>query len=258
MLRRGEALQPSQVAALADDLLFGPTAAPLLAQLEAEDLVLTLPQGRVLRHLETRPARNISLRAIEQDGLRILRVPEMVQMDQVDLQHAIWEVYEGAIFLHQGETYLITLLDRIAQVAHARPVTVDYFTRSRDAKDVDVVSRLETSPQSPLAAFGTVMVRMMLYGYYKFRERTLQLFETVECFAPPVEYTTRGFWVDVPAATKQRLEAAGRDFLAGMHGATHALKNAVPMHVLCDPGDIDCEHIAPLQERPRLVCGWAG
>ena len=245
------AIAPAMIEELRDDLLFGDSARELLGHLAADGLTLVLPQGHVLAQLDGRPSRSVSLRTVEQEGIRILKVPEMVEIDEVDLQHAIWEVYEGAIFLHQGDTYLIERLDLTGRTAHAKLVTVDYFTRSRDAKDVDVTRRIEAAPDEIGAGWGDVVVRQVLYGYYKFRERTLHLFETVEFFMPPVEYGTRGFWVEIPPETKRRLEAEGRDFLAGMHGATHAIKSAVPLHILCDPGDIDCEHIAPLQERPR-------
>ena len=69
---------------------------------------------------------------------------------------------------------------------------------------------------------------------------------------PPVEFTTKGCWVEIPTATKQRIDAdEERDFYGGLHGAVHAIKNVVPLYVLCDPGDIDCEHVALPQVRER-------
>lgn len=97
-------------------------------------MVLRLPEGYVLNVLDARPSANISLRTVEAESIKVLQVPEMVQIDQMDKLHAIWEVFEGAIFMHQGETYLIRNLDLGALTAHAQRVSVDYFTRSRDRK----------------------------------------------------------------------------------------------------------------------------
>jgi len=69
---------------------------------------------------------------------------------------------------------------------------------------------------------------------------------------PPVECTSKGFWIEIPPETKVRLEAnPERDFYGGMHAAVHAIKNVIPLHILCDPGDIDSEHIIEYQERER-------
>ena len=86
----------------------------------------------VFKQLHVRPSANISLRTVDPDAVKVLKVPEMVLIDEIDPLHAIWEIYEGAIFLHQGDTYLIRMLDLAAKVAHAQLVAVDYFTKCRD------------------------------------------------------------------------------------------------------------------------------
>lgn len=79
---------------------------------------------------------------------------------------------------------------------------------------------------------------------------------------PPVEFTTKGFWLEIPAETKERIQAdEARDLYGSMHAACHAVKLVVPLHVLCDPSDIDCEHIAEFVERDRyggkrVELGW--
>lgn len=113
-------------------LQFSVLNAPGLVQ--TLDVISKIPQGYVLNVLDARPAANISLRTVEAESIKVLKVPEMVQIDQIDRLHAIWEVYEGAIFMHQGETYLIRSLDLFSMTAHAQLVSVDYFTRSRDRK----------------------------------------------------------------------------------------------------------------------------
>lgn len=42
-------------------------------------------------------------------------------------------VYDGAIYLHQGEAYLCTHLDLAERVAHVRPARVKYYTSVGDA-----------------------------------------------------------------------------------------------------------------------------
>ena len=58
---------------------------------------------------------------------------------------------------------------------------------------------------------------------------------------PPLRYETRGFWCDVPKAAQTAADAAGLDFVGGVHAANHALLAIVPMLVLCDAQDVDTE-----------------
>jgi DEAD/DEAH box helicase domain-containing protein len=39
-------------------------------------------------------------------------------------------VYEGAIYMHQAQTYLVDRLDWDGRIAEVQPVNVDYYTRA--------------------------------------------------------------------------------------------------------------------------------
>jgi ATP-dependent helicase YprA (DUF1998 family) len=39
----------------------------------------------------------------------------------------------------------------------------------------------------------------------------------------------------------------------GVHAASHALANVIPLHILCDRGDIRTECVHPDEQRPRYV-----
>jgi hypothetical protein len=51
-------------------------------------------------------------------------------------------------------------------------------------------------------------------------------------------------------ATPQ-VEDAGHCYVAGIHAVNHSLLSVTPLFILCDPGDIDTEHVYPMQQRPR-------
>ena len=53
-----------------------------------------------------------------------------VVIGEVDLESAALLVYEGAIYMHQAQTYLVEDLDWDGRIANVRPVDVDYYTRS--------------------------------------------------------------------------------------------------------------------------------
>ena len=60
--------------------------------------------------------------------------------------------YEGAIYIHGGETYLVEKLDWEGGIAHVRPVTVDTYTRSMIGEEVKVLAEQEARTERlPLA-----------------------------------------------------------------------------------------------------------
>jgi ATP-dependent helicase YprA (DUF1998 family) len=57
----------------------------------------------------------------------------------------------------QGKSYIVLVLDIKERYAHVRPISVDYFTKTRDDTDVDVVITKEHSHDG-VAARGEVQV----------------------------------------------------------------------------------------------------
>ncbi len=89
------------------------------------------PAGRV--SLRTGSADRVVIQAADADGKpRVVGELERFGVPQL--------AYEGAIYIHGGETYLVERLDWEAGVAHVRPVSVDYYTRSMIGEEVKVLA----------------------------------------------------------------------------------------------------------------------
>lgn len=48
-------------------------------------------------------------------------------------------MYEGAVYMHQGKTFLCTKLDTAAKVALCTEADLKYYTKTRDFTDVHVL-----------------------------------------------------------------------------------------------------------------------
>ena len=59
---------------------------------------------------------------------------------EIDRAGATLLLYEGAIYIHSGDTYLVERLDWDANQAYVRPVQVDYYTRPSIGQDVQVIA----------------------------------------------------------------------------------------------------------------------
>ena len=58
-------------------------------------------------------------------------------MDKIS---AYWMVHPGAIYLHEGQTYLVDDLDLDENSATMHPVTEDYFTEPQETLDIQITT----------------------------------------------------------------------------------------------------------------------
>jgi len=192
-------------------------------------------------------------------------VPAAAVIDLVEYSRAFFCLYEGAVYLHQGRSFLVRRLDLDRRLAHCRlaPPALSYYTAPRDHTDVRC-ERREASSRCAAVHFGAATVITQVWGYRRLRRRSGAIISMHEFSLPPLEYSTRALWIDIDPAVKEACDAAGEDFLGGVHAAAHALLAAAPSHVLCEPAvDVTCEHPNAFQQRPKplrlvLFDRWAG
>ena len=61
-------------------------------------------------------------------------------MEEIEGTSALYRVHPGAIYLHQGESFLVRELDLDAGHAILEPVQVDYYTQPREVNDVRILA----------------------------------------------------------------------------------------------------------------------
>lgn len=148
-------------------------------------------------------------------------------------------VHEGAVYVHQGATFVITRLDLDDQIAIAEPRTVDYTTTARENSDVRIVETLRTRPWGPIeVSFGRVEVTAHVVAFARRRLVTGQLLGIEPLDLPERTLETTAVWWTVP---DDELTAAGitPDAIGGSaHAAEHAAIGLLPLFATCDRWDI--------------------
>lgn len=49
------------------------------------------------------------------------------------------QVYEGAVYMNQGKTYLVKDLDLSSKIAWCQQADLNYYTKTRDYTDIHVI-----------------------------------------------------------------------------------------------------------------------
>jgi DEAD/DEAH box helicase domain-containing protein len=246
-LPASDRLQPPLPAGLAqgdDEDLFGPGFVPAMVGLE-EAGELTYQHDRWYPRAGVYPAEEVSLRALAGSRVALLNAADNYRlMEEVESTSAPFRVHPGAIYLHQGESFLVRELDLDAGHAILAPVQADYYTQPREINDVHILRPLahKTLNQAP-AALGLVRVTQQVIGYRRvqqFREETLGL-EDLDL--PAQTFDTAALWWEVPAALAARVARGRRGPAAlvlagGLHAVEHAAIGLLPLFAMCDRWDI--------------------
>jgi DEAD/DEAH box helicase domain-containing protein len=118
---------------------------------------------------------------------------------QVDLASAHWMVHPGAVYLHEGRSYLVEELDLEQHVARLRQTEEDYYTEPRSDTTVQLVEQWgQEEARGATKAYGEIKVTSQVIGYRKIRWLTQEQLGVEALSLPPTELLTSGYWL-VPA-----------------------------------------------------------
>jgi DEAD/DEAH box helicase domain-containing protein len=148
-------------------------------------------------------------------------------------------IFPGAIYLHQGESYLVEGLDLAARTAYARPVTVNYYTQDKEITDLHIIKVMREKSFGEIKVYlGEVEVTTRVVGFKKKAQFTEEVIGEEPLDLPPQVFPTVALWFDLPEGVAARLAKAQLDFAGGLHAAEHAAIAILPLFALCDRNDI--------------------
>ncbi|GAA4981358.1 DEAD/DEAH box helicase domain-containing protein [Nonomuraea thailandensis] len=222
-----------------DDLpVFGATTSKVLDDLVAQGLLRRRPAG----WFWTRRERATDLADIRGGGGNPIQVVESSTgrlLGSVDEPSAHTTVHTGAIYLHQGETFLVELLDLDAGVALVTSANPDYTTFARDITDISILSTERSQALgSGTLHFGEVEVTRQVVSYLKRRLQSGEMLGDEPLELPPRTLRTRAVWWTLPASAVAPLAEAGIDLGGAAHAAEHASIGLLPLFATCDRWDI--------------------
>ncbi len=141
-------------------------------------------------------------------------------------------LYQGAIYLHEGQSYLVEQLDWEAGIAHVRATEVDFYTRPISGEKVEVLRTIgdtlqssastpaERAVQQPASSFqlpassfqsawGDVRVISQTTGYKIIQRSTQDVLGFGQVDLPEQVLETQACWLTLAPELIERLKAVG-------------------------------------------------
>jgi DEAD/DEAH box helicase domain-containing protein len=223
-----------------DDLeLFGPTARDLVPDLVRRGLLRRRATGWFWTRPRDRAADLADIRGTGGAPVQVVEATTGRLLGTVDEPSAHTTVHEGAVYLHQGESYVVETLDLADSVALVRAAEPDYSTTARDITDIRILETLRSSSwDETTLCFGTVEVTRQVVAYQMRRLQTGEVLGEKPLELPPRTLRTRAVWWTVSAEQLAASPLEDRDLAGAAHAAEHASIGLLPLFATCDRWDI--------------------
>jgi DEAD/DEAH box helicase domain-containing protein len=218
------------------ELFGGPAAREVLDELVETGLLRLRPAGW---YWTSRRRPEADIRGTGGDPVSVVEGKTGRLLGTVDPGAAHGTVHAGAVYLHQGETYVVDELDLDTSAALVHAEDPGWSTHARDVTDLEVLSVARTIDAGPVRlSLGTVDVTQQVVSYLRRRQPSGEVLDETPLDLPPRELRTVAvFYTVEPAA----LEAAGisaADVPGAAHAAEHAAIGLLPLVATCDRWDI--------------------
>ncbi|WP_444962068.1 DEAD/DEAH box helicase [Nocardiopsis sp. M1B1] len=219
--------------------LFGATTEKRLAELVERRLLRRRPRGWFWTSNE-RASDLADIRGSGGPPVQIVDTGSGQLLGEVDEPAAHGTVHPGAVYLHQGDTYLVDDLDLDEGVALVHPAEPPYSTWARDTTDITArsVLRQEEWPSGATVYFGEVQVVRQVVGFLRRDVRTGSVLGEQSLDLPERTLDTRAVWWTLPAEGEERLRREDVGLLGAAHAAEHAAIGLLPLLATCDRWDI--------------------
>ncbi|MCG6568229.1 DEAD/DEAH box helicase [Tessaracoccus sp. ZS01] len=221
-----------------DERWFGPTTSALADALAQQGVL----RNRAGRCFWTRPDRAvdfIDLRAIGERPVDIIERDTGRVVGVVDMAAADRTVHPGAVYLHQGETFLVDELDREEHQAFVVQGRPRYYTQPQSSFDIEILREVDRKRLGVTEVCrGDVRLDSQVMAYLRRDEVTHEVWDTTALEMPLHRMTTQAVWWTVPAHLAGRLGWAELQMGAAAHAMEHTAIGLLPAFAPCDRWDI--------------------
>ncbi len=209
------------------------------------EIISVLQDGGELRqrdgawhwHGSAFPAGDFSLRSGDPDRFKVVNRYDGVTLTEMTRPQVYREAHTRAIYLHDGQEYLVEELDLVQHVATVVPVEVNYYTQPDVRTNIDVMVLQDRREVGRTRAFfGDVRVDETVVGYkmLEFHNHQNLGYEKLHQELP-MRLETEGVWWTVPEDVLQALGGEDRDAVRGM---VHALRSTARLRTMAERFDL--------------------
>ena len=193
------------------------------------------------------PAGEFSMRNIDENQYQLIEKDTGKVITRMDESQAFREIHQGAVYLHDGDSYQVVELNLESKTGYAVPFHGNYYTVSGGETNIQIIhGQKEQLWERTRLQFGDLKVEDYVYMYKKLQFHNHQNLGYEQLERPLTkEYETEGAWIRIPSNVVKAYrgllqpDKEGR-YIRNNHfeGLCFALKNAAQMVTMTEQEDI--------------------
>ena len=222
-----------------DESLFGEEMWPLLREMEREGPVRESRRRWFPTTGVNYPAEEVNIRSTTGGVFQIVEEGSGAILETLDAAMVFSQTHPGAVYLHQGESYLITNLDIAGHTAWARRHAEPYYTVARELTDIRILNlSSQMTVNGTKVYLGKVDVSTTVVGFKRKRQFTDEVMDDQPLDLPTQSFVTVALWFDIAAQALEEIDRLKMDLAGGLHAMEHAAIGMLPFFAMCDRADI--------------------
>ncbi|HEX2903413.1 MAG TPA: DEAD/DEAH box helicase [Jatrophihabitans sp.] len=156
----------------------------------------------------------------------------------VDAATAPSTVHDGAVYLHQGRSFIVDRLDLVEHVAVVHAEEPDWTTTAREITDIRIIEPEESQVFEGVSVhLGSVEVSHQVVSYQR-RRWNGEIMDEIELDLPMNRLQTKAVWYTVDPLLIAEADLAEVELPGALHAAEHAAIGLLPLFASCDRWDI--------------------
>jgi len=160
-------------------------------------------------------------------------------LEVLDENAAMSEVYPGAVYTHQGDTFVVKNLDLDTHTAFMEQRDVDYYTLCGRDKSTEILAVDRTKELFGHRLYtGQLKVTTRVTGFIKKHEKTGQVLGGERLELPERVLETTGMWIVLNETAAALAKEYGLHLMGGLHAVEHAAIGLLPLFAMCDRNDL--------------------
>nr|WP_208381237.1 DEAD/DEAH box helicase [Paenarthrobacter ilicis] len=218
--------------------LFGPTAEGLLDRLVLQGYLRKRPAGWFWTHPES-AAGMVNLRADGGGPVSIVDTETGSLLGTMDSPQTHYQAHTGAIYVHQGESYLVEDLNEADHCVMVRRVNPDFYTTARDVTQIEVLETSRSVQWGDITVhFGDVKVTTQVVSFQRKALISNEILGEEPLELGARDLFTKAVWFVVENRTLHGAGLVEAQFPGALHAAEHAAIGLLPLVASSDRWDI--------------------
>ncbi len=217
---------------------FGSGSEALLAQLVEQGYLRRRPAGWFWTHPQSAAAL-VSLRGDGSSPLSIVDSASGLVLGSMDSAQSHYQAHHGAVYVHQGATYLVEELDEQNQCVVVRRARPDYYTQARDLTTIEVIGGgLASIWGGVKVRFGDVRVTTQVVSFQRKAFSTNEILGEESLDLEARDLLTKSVWFELGVELLHRAGIPDEELPGALHAAEHAAIGLLPLVASSDRWDI--------------------